>query len=146
MFLSCSILFSSTKIFNCLKYLHCLVILQHSKSRFYAAEVLIGLEYLHCLGIFNLFFHKKNNNNHNNSLLCFLSRYLFFFNQGRVYRDLKPENILLQKDGHIVIADFDLSFLTSCKPQVQLNNLYILPTFLVQTYMIYFFKLNFIYY
>nr|AML79161.1 putative LOV domain-containing protein [Urtica dioica] len=55
-------------------------------ARFYAAEVLIGLEYLHCLGI--------------------------------VYRDLKPENILLQKDGHIVLADFDLSFLTSCKPQV----------------------------
>jgi serine/threonine protein kinase len=31
---------------------------------------------------------------------------------------LKPENILLQKDGHIVLSDFDLSFLTSCKPQV----------------------------
>lgn len=55
-------------------------------ARFYAAEVVIGLEYLHCLGI--------------------------------VYRDLKPENILLQKDGHIVLSDFDLSFLTSCKPQI----------------------------
>ncbi|KAJ6403278.1 hypothetical protein OIU84_015235 [Salix udensis] len=55
-------------------------------SRFYAAEVVVGLEYLHCLGI--------------------------------VYRDLKPENILLQKDGHIVLSDFDLSFLTSCKPQI----------------------------
>ncbi|KAG7011841.1 Phototropin-2 [Cucurbita argyrosperma subsp. argyrosperma] len=32
---------------------------------------------------------------------------------GIVYRDLKPENILLQKDGHIVLTDFDLSFKTS---------------------------------
>ncbi|OWM80527.1 phototropin-2 isoform X2 [Punica granatum] len=37
---------------------------------------------------------------------------------GIVYRDLKPENILLQKDGHVVLTDFDLSFLTSCKPQI----------------------------
>lgn len=36
---------------------------------------------------------------------------------GIIYRDLKPENILLQKDGHIVLTDFDLSFLTNCKPQ-----------------------------
>ncbi|XP_019424314.1 PREDICTED: phototropin-2-like isoform X1 [Lupinus angustifolius] len=55
-------------------------------TRFYAAEVIIGLEYLHCLGI--------------------------------IYRDLKPENILLQKDGHVVLTDFDLSFMTPCKPQV----------------------------
>lgn len=55
-------------------------------ARFYAAEVVVGLEYLHCLGI--------------------------------IYRDLKPENILLQKDGHVVLTDFDLSILTSCKPQV----------------------------
>ncbi|ONH92603.1 hypothetical protein PRUPE_8G183500 [Prunus persica] len=37
---------------------------------------------------------------------------------GIVYRDLKPENILLQKDGHVVLTDFDLSFMTSCKPQI----------------------------
>ncbi|KAK7250683.1 hypothetical protein RIF29_33271 [Crotalaria pallida] len=59
---------------------------REESARFYAAEVVIGLEYLHCLGI--------------------------------IYRDLKPENILLQKDGHVVLTDFDLSFITSCKPQV----------------------------
>nr|AML78123.1 putative LOV domain-containing protein [Helonias bullata] len=59
---------------------------KEESARFYAAEVVVGLEYLHCLGI--------------------------------IYRDIKPENILLQKDGHIVLTDFDLSFLTSCKPQV----------------------------
>nr|AML79465.1 putative LOV domain-containing protein [Peltoboykinia watanabei] len=61
-------------------------ILKEDSARFYAAEVVIGLEYLHCLGI--------------------------------IYRDLKPENVLLQKDGHIVLTDFDLSFMTSCKPQI----------------------------
>ncbi|CAO2034494.1 unnamed protein product [Urochloa humidicola] len=59
---------------------------REESARFYAAEVIIGLEYLHCLGI--------------------------------IYRDLKPENILLQEDGHIVLTDFDLSFLTSSKPHV----------------------------
>ncbi|CAN1305121.1 PHOT2 [Linum perenne] len=59
---------------------------KEESARFYAAEVVIGLEYLHCLGI--------------------------------VYRDLKPENILLQEDGHVVLTDFDLSFVASCKPQV----------------------------
>ncbi|RWR72784.1 putative LOV domain-containing protein [Cinnamomum micranthum f. kanehirae] len=61
-------------------------IFKEDAARFFAAEVVVGLEYLHCLGI--------------------------------IYRDLKPENILLQKDGHVVLTDFDLSFLTSCKPQV----------------------------
>ncbi|KAK4491072.1 hypothetical protein RD792_001794 [Penstemon davidsonii] len=63
-----------------------LKIFKEDSARFYAAEVIIGLEYLHCLGI--------------------------------IYRDLKPENILLQKNGHVVLADFDLSFKTACKPQV----------------------------
>nr|AML77391.1 putative LOV domain-containing protein [Crossopetalum rhacoma] len=59
---------------------------KEESARFYAAEVVIGLEYLHCLGI--------------------------------IYRDLKPENILLQKDGHIVLTDFDLSLMASCEPQI----------------------------
>lgn len=45
-----------------------------------------------------------------------ISSYLwsaFQFHAGIIYRDLKPENILLQKDGHIILADFDLSFKTS---------------------------------
>ncbi|GFY94470.1 phototropin 2 [Actinidia rufa] len=61
-------------------------IFKEESARFYAAEVVIGLEYLHCIGI--------------------------------IYRDLKPENVLLQKDGHVVLTDFDLSFMTSCKPQI----------------------------
>lgn len=38
--------------------------------------------------------------------------------QGIIYRDLKPENILIQRNGHVVLTDFDLSCLTSCKPQL----------------------------
>ncbi|XP_075486774.1 phototropin-2-like isoform X3 [Primulina tabacum] len=76
-----------------------LKILNEDSARFYAAEVVIGLEYLHCLGI--------------------------------IYRDLKPENLLLQKDGHIVLADFDLSFKTTCKPQLSMG-LYKGKTYLKQ--------------
>ncbi|KAI9324512.1 putative serine/threonine kinase, partial [Obelidium mucronatum] len=47
------------------------------RARFYAAEILLGIECLHGHRI--------------------------------VYRDLKLENILLNRDGHVVIADFWLS-------------------------------------
>mmetsp|Transcript_18169 Transcript_18169/g.21767 ORF Transcript_18169/g.21767 Transcript_18169/m.21767 type:complete len:755 (+) Transcript_18169:451-2715(+) len=37
---------------------------------------------------------------------------------GFIYRDLKPENILLQANGHIVLTDFDLSYLSTTNPQI----------------------------
>nr|AML78401.1 putative LOV domain-containing protein [Colchicum autumnale] len=43
--------------------------------------------------------------------------------QGIIYRDLKPENILLQRDGHMSLTDFDLSCLTSCKPEVLFSSI-----------------------
>jgi serine/threonine protein kinase len=41
------------------------------------------------------------------------------FSAGVVYRDLKPENVLLQENGHILLTDFDLSFLTFSSPMVR---------------------------
>nr|AML77168.1 putative LOV domain-containing protein [Cedrus libani] len=41
--------------------------------------------------------------------------------QGVIYRDLKPENLLLQSDGHLLLTDFDLSYLASCTPQIIKN-------------------------
>lgn len=53
-------------------------------------------------------------------LLCLLVVWIIFIPYaGIIYRDLKPENILIQGDGHAVLTDFDLSFLTACKPQVR---------------------------
>ena len=50
---------------------------KEEQCRFYAAELLLGLEYLHLNGIY--------------------------------HRDIKPENIMIRANGHIMIADFDLS-------------------------------------
>eukprot|EP00271_Cylindrocystis_brebissonii_P020916 TRINITY_DN7221_c0_g1_i4.p1 TRINITY_DN7221_c0_g1~~TRINITY_DN7221_c0_g1_i4.p1 ORF type:complete len:684 (+),score=152.90 TRINITY_DN7221_c0_g1_i4:399-2450(+) len=41
--------------------------------------------------------------------------YLHF--KGVVYRDLKPENILIRESGHLMLTDFDLSFMGTTVPQ-----------------------------
>nr|BAE20161.1 phototropin [Mougeotia scalaris]BAE20166.1 phototropin [Mougeotia scalaris] len=38
--------------------------------------------------------------------------------QGVVYRDLKPENILIGYDGHLMLTDFDLSFVSETVPEL----------------------------
>ncbi|XP_002982959.2 phototropin-1A isoform X2 [Selaginella moellendorffii] len=38
--------------------------------------------------------------------------------RGVVYRDLKPENILVQRNGHLLLTDFDLSFVSNPRAQV----------------------------
>ncbi|GAB4846714.1 Serine/threonine-protein kinase wag1 [Ancistrocladus abbreviatus] len=37
---------------------------------------------------------------------------------GVVYRDLKPENILLREDGHIMLSDFDLCFISQVSARI----------------------------
>nr|AHZ63914.1 phototropin [Cylindrocystis sp. VAZE] len=37
--------------------------------------------------------------------------------KGVVYRDLKPENILIRESGHLMLTDFDLSFMGTTVPQ-----------------------------
>nr|AHZ63919.1 phototropin [Cylindrocystis cushleckae] len=38
--------------------------------------------------------------------------------QGVIYRDLKPENILISRSGHLLLTDFDLSFLSETTPKL----------------------------
>nr|AHZ63916.1 phototropin [Cylindrocystis sp. VAZE] len=38
--------------------------------------------------------------------------------QGVVYRDLKPENILITQSGHLILTDFDLSFVGTTTPKL----------------------------
>jgi serine/threonine protein kinase len=50
---------------------------------------------------------------------------------GVIYRDLKPENILLRENGHIQLTDFDLSFLTSSKPEVPIVFFFLYEAFIL---------------
>nr|AHZ63920.1 phototropin [Zygnemopsis sp. MFZO] len=38
--------------------------------------------------------------------------------RGVIYRDLKPENILITETGHLLLTDFDLSFLSTTTPKL----------------------------
>lgn len=42
--------------------------------------------------------------------------------QGVIYRDLKPENIMIRADGHLILTDFDLSYLTKTSPRVRASS------------------------
>jgi len=41
---------------------------------------------------------------------------------GYLYRDLKPENVLLSDSGHVVLTDFDLSYVGATKPTLMKVN------------------------
>jgi protein-serine/threonine kinase len=62
--------------------------LHEKHCKFFASEILIGLQYLHL--------------------------------RGYIYRDIKPENILIDKFGHILLTDFDLSFISGCTPTLEI--------------------------
>lgn len=103
----------------------CWINLRHANLKFFVLSAMFIWFSCQCKfeeRCYKLLYYRKEINKkepiaaHCSSLMHFPCFPLYF--AGIIYRDLKPENLLLQKDGHIVLTDFDLSFKTTCKPQV----------------------------
>lgn len=63
---------------------------QPDRARFYAAQIVLGLEYMHSCGVVS-------------------AKWYNITYSWKIYRDLKAENIILNDDGYILMTDFGIS-------------------------------------